>query len=225
MTEAYSRPIAHLDVGLLDRCVKLASTTEGIVRTLPAGGRYLDWAGGYGVLTRLLRDRGFDFRHNDAYTANIFAVGLEADPEEGWDVITLFEVLEHLPNPAAELGRLANFAPILLFSTLLLPDPAPQPGSWWYYAPETGQHVSFYSTAALGALASRLGMELISDGHALHAFCRAGALPRTAAMIIRSPRAARWLTPLLRRVRPTVSLTDHDFRRAQELFRKNGPAA
>lgn len=214
LEEAYSSPIAHLDVGLLNRCIHLANRTEAVVRMLPRGGRYLDWAGGYGVLTRLLRDRGLDFRHNDAYTPNLFAAGWEGDLEESWDLITMYEALEHLVDPFVELSLLANAAPILLFSTQLLPTPAPAPDSWWYYALETGQHVSFFSRQALQALADRLQMKLVTDGSALHALHRPRGLPRAAAALVRWSIAARAFRPVLRRSRPTASLIAHDFRAA-----------
>ena len=70
LEEAYADAIAPLDVGLLDRCQILANVTSSVLRSERLrGGRFLDWAGGYGVLTRLMRDRGFDFAHTDVYTA------------------------------------------------------------------------------------------------------------------------------------------------------------
>lgn len=185
------------------------------MRTLPRGGRYLDWAGGYGVLTRLLRDRGLDFRHLDAYSPNLFAQGWEGDLAEGWDLITMYEVLEHLTDPFTDLEALAEASPILLFSTQLLPEPPPTPGSWWYYAPESGQHVSFFSRAALLALADRLGMHLMSDGAGLHVLHQPEGLPRAAKIAIRHRRTAPVLNWLLRRARPTGSLTEHDFQVAR----------
>ncbi len=40
---------------------------------------FLDYAGGYGVFTRLMRDIGFDFYWHDPYTQNLFANGFEKD--------------------------------------------------------------------------------------------------------------------------------------------------
>lgn len=216
LAEAYTSPIAALDVGLLSRCLYLANTTEGFVRTLSPGGRYLDWGGGYGVLTRLLRDRGLDFRHHDAYAPNYFAAGWEGDLDEAYQLITMYEVLEHLTAPFDQLARLAAAAPILLFTTQLLPHPAPRPGSWWYYALETGQHVSFYSRPSLQALAARLGLGLTSNGTNLHALYRPGSLPRRARLVLRSLRTAHLLGLVLRKVQPTPSLIEHDFRAAHQ---------
>lgn len=217
LNEAYSSPIASMDVGLLGRCAYFARLTDAVVRALPGTDRYLDWAGGYGILTRLLRDRGLNFWHHDPFATNLFAEGWEGNPADRWDVITLYEVLEHLRDPYDALAPLASASPVLLFSTELLPRPAPMPGSWWYYALETGQHISFYTLPALSALARRLDMRLISNGRNFHALYRRGALSLTASIIIRWSNAARLLHPILRYVRPTPSLLEHDFQIARRL--------
>lgn len=211
LDQAYSTPIASMDVGLLTRCLMLADVTEAVVRTLSPRSRGLDWAGGYGVLTRLLRDRGLDFHHYDPFTRNVFAGGLEGSPLEKWDLVTLYEVLEHLTNPIVDLAPLGAGSPLLLFTTEVLPEPAPRVGSWWYYALEGGQHVSFYTMASLTMLAERLGMELVSDGRSVHAFSAKGALPRLTREVIRNRRLSRSLLPLLRKARPSGSLLQEDF--------------
>lgn len=215
LAEAYSRPIAAMDVGLLQRSLVLADVTELVVRFLPPNSRGLDWAGGYGVLTRLLRDRGILFHHHDPYTESIFADGLQGNPREQWRIITLFEVFEHLSNPMGDLVPLCMSSPVLLFTTELLPDPAPGPNEWWYYTLESGQHVTFYTIDSLAALAERLGMQFITDGKNVHAFYRRGALPRRARAAIRHHRRARLLLPLLRRSRPIDSLLQRDFELAR----------
>ena len=35
---------------------------------------------------------------------------------------------------------------------------------WWYYAPATGQHIAFYTPAALQKIADRFGRHLLSVG-------------------------------------------------------------
>jgi hypothetical protein len=41
----------------------------------------------------------------------------------------------------------------LLFSTELLPVPAPPIADWWYYGPEHGQHIAFFTRTAIRKLA------------------------------------------------------------------------
>lgn len=214
LAEAYSNPIAALDVGLVQRCGELANWTEAIVRAHRPRGRFLDWAGGYGLLTRTLRDRGLDFWHHDSMTKNVHAIGREADPGSGFDLITAYEVVEHLWDPLPILEELVANAPIVLFTTLLLPEPAPAPGEWWYYAPESGQHVCLHTTRSLEAMATALGGELVTNGVDRHAFVMGGSLGRFARMLIRTPRLNSLTRPLLKRLRPTPSLIPVDLEAA-----------
>ena len=64
LDEAYSRAIAAADTGLVMRNIALACKLAGALYWIVGErgeGRYLDAAGGYGMLTRLMRDLGFDF--------------------------------------------------------------------------------------------------------------------------------------------------------------------
>ncbi|MBD3926651.1 class I SAM-dependent methyltransferase [Nocardioides cavernae] len=184
---AYADAIAHLDVGLLDRCQILANVTSAVLRAERLrGGRFLDWAGGYGVLTRLMRDRGFDFAHTDVYADNIFAGGFTGDlGEDRYDLVTAFEVLEHLVDPVGELAPVASATDRLLVTTQVLPSPAPRPGEWDYYAEESGQHITFYTPQSLQALARRLGFDGVVTSSLVHLFHRGPVSPVTRALVRR----------------------------------------
>lgn len=185
LDEAYSHAISPLDVGLLERCLQMANITTALV--LAQGlrkGRFLDFAGGYGTLTRLMRDRGLDFRHNDPLCENVFAQGFEAEVTERLDLVTAFEVLEHLSDPASTLAAVAQSTDLLLVTTQLLPTPVPKPGAWDYYAEESGQHVTFYSTAGLRGLGERLGMQLTTSGRTTHLFHRGPLRAATKALLL-----------------------------------------
>jgi 2-polyprenyl-3-methyl-5-hydroxy-6-metoxy-1,4-benzoquinol methylase len=63
-------------------------------------GQYRDAAGGYGMLTRMMRDLGFDFYWSDAYCENLMARGFEYSPAVGnCEAVTAMEVMEHLTDP------------------------------------------------------------------------------------------------------------------------------
>nr|MBP9120701.1 class I SAM-dependent methyltransferase [Ignavibacterium sp.] len=116
------------------------------------------YAGGYGVFTRLMRDIGFDFYWHDPYTQNLFANGFEKDikPDSRFELITAFEVFEHLVNPKEEISKMLRLSDTIVFSTELLPREIPEPKDWWYYGFNHGQHISFYSEKTLRALANQL---------------------------------------------------------------------
>ena len=101
---------------------------------------------------------------------NLFAKGFEADRGEGgrFALVTMFEMMEHLVDPVAELQPICAQTDHLLFSTLLLPPGRPSPDSWWYFNPTHGQHVSFFTIKALEVVARRLGRHFCSDGKSCH---------------------------------------------------------
>lgn len=211
---AYSDAISALDVGLMNRCLRAARLTRSVVRAEGlSGGRFLDWAGGYGVLTRLLRDDGLDFRHWDPHTANLFAQGCEGDPEAAYDLVTAYEVLEHLTDPVEALAGVAAGTDRLLVSTFLVAEPPPRVQGWWYYAAESGQHVTFYSRRSLQVLAERWGFSVVTDGVSQHLFHR-GPL-RLGTRWRMSPLAAR-----VRARRGSNSLLPGDASAAAERLRQ-----
>lgn len=171
LPDAYIDPINASDIGLLSRNVELAQRTAKLIAiSFDRSGRFLDFGGGYGVFTRLMRDRGLDFQMCDEFCDNLFATGfeVEADALDTYELITAFEVVEHLVEPVEELGRLFEHSGSVLIATELVPDPAPALGNWWYYGLEHGQHVSFFTKRALGVVARRFDRTLVSDGRSLH---------------------------------------------------------
>jgi hypothetical protein len=105
-----------------------------------------------------MRDRGLDFRWSDKFAENIFARGFEATNKK-YTCATAFEVLEHTVNPLSFLREnLAHFHfDFLIFSAQTF-DPLRIPDrSRWYWAFESGQHVSFFSHFTLKWMAESLG--------------------------------------------------------------------
>jgi hypothetical protein len=189
------------------------------------GGRYVDVAGGYGVLTRLLRDRGFDAYRTDKYCANLFSIGHE--PFDGMQAQALFafEVLEHVTDPLAFLREeLARYqCGSMVFSTLTFSGSAPAPG-WWYYSLDTGQHVSFYQPRTLDLLASQLGCEYTRIHEGLHLFM-ARPLAPWLRRALRSRRVRALLEAWFWRRRRLPSLTWPDHLAARQRLQDAAPAA
>jgi hypothetical protein len=214
LPEAYESAIYDGDSGLLRRCRRLSIVTAAVIRSEGlTSGRFLDWAGGYGTLTRLMRDRGYDFAHNDPMAVNVFAEGHEvADPSVGrYDLVTAFEVLEHLTDPVASLTPLAAVTDRMLVTTQVVPSPAPLPSDWDYYALESGQHITFYTPRSLELLAARLGYDGVVTSSLVHLFHRGKVNPATRALV-RRPALSYGLGHLasLADRRHSMLMSDHD---------------
>ena len=168
LEEAYSHAVAAADTGLMQRNLHLLNASSVVFwRMFRGEGKFLDAAGGYGIFTRLMRDVGFDYYWSDRYADNLLARGFEAGPNGGpYRAISAFEVLEHVLDPLAFLGSLMSMgARTLLVSTELFLGDYPNPDQWWYYAFETGQHISFYRRTTLAMIGQKLGLTLQSAGN------------------------------------------------------------
>lgn len=171
LEEAYSEAISRSDLGLVWRNLYYAKRTKYILSLFfrdPLG-KYVDYGGGYGLFTRLMRDSGFDYYHYDKFCRNLFAEKFEAVPgRRKFSLLTAFEVFEHMSNPLEEIDRMFSWSDHILFSTELIGMDPPQPSDWWYFCLETGQHVSFYTRRSLGVIADRFGKHLYTNGRNLH---------------------------------------------------------
>jgi hypothetical protein len=154
----------------VNRNIILARQTRVILSAFfDANGRFLDYGGGYGLLVRMMRDVGFDFYRYDKYCENIFSSDFEVDERDGpFELVTAYELFEHLANPFAGIDELLTYSKNILFTTELIPNGTPRLSTWWYYIPEYGQHVSFYSWKSLQVIADHYKLHLCSDGKSLH---------------------------------------------------------
>lgn len=223
LTEAYSEAITSIDVGLVKRNLELSKATIRLLESLQiTKGNFLDWAGGYGLFTRLMRDQGFSFYHHDPYCKNLFAQHLSYSKEQKFLLITAFEFLEHTSDPFQELESLFQKSDTILFSTVFLPKTIPTNNQdWWYFAPECGQHISFFTEDALKSLALRFKARYFHDGNSLHLFTKNPhiANPFTHFHSLLD----KWISRITRRFlghTSRTSLTDQDYQNALEELRK-----
>lgn len=175
LKEAYTNAITSLDIGLVSRNQYLLSVVPRIIdHAFPEGKIFVDYGGGYGMFVRMMRDAGYDFYRQDIYCENLFARHFDiADaPAQRFDLLTAFEVFEHLADPVAEIKKMLGLSDHLVFSTELSDRHLEDFTSWWYVAPQTGQHIAFYNSKTFARIASALSLNFYTNGNNLHILTR-----------------------------------------------------
>ncbi|QPH85593.1 class I SAM-dependent methyltransferase [Campylobacter concisus] len=174
LKESYSDAISVSDTGVMSRNI-IFSKLATIMMSLCVNTKrdFLDYGGGYGIFTRIMRDNGFNFYWYDKYAINLVARGFEGSiSEKKYEAITSFENFEHFENPIEEIEKIFSLTDFVLFSTELITVPAPSTNNWWYYCLEHGQHISIFSNKTLEYIAKKYGYNLISNGRNLHIFSK-----------------------------------------------------
>jgi 2-polyprenyl-3-methyl-5-hydroxy-6-metoxy-1,4-benzoquinol methylase len=179
LDEAYSSAIADADVGLITRniqnrtdCKKILDICFPHFFNMDGSEKpiFLDYAGGYGIFVRMMRDLGYDFYWYDKYCKGIFVYEhYIADMQKKYQLLTAFEFMEHIHDPLFELKQLFKLSGNIIFSTELIPKGFPKPNEWWYYALSSGQHISFYTKKSLEFIADKFGKKYVGN-NSLHIF-------------------------------------------------------
>lgn len=173
LNEAYIGPIASSDTGLVERNLCFSRMlTPLLFHVFGSEKRFVDFAGGTGLFTRLMRDAGFDFYWNDPYCTNVHAKGFEfVDDKAPYAAVTAIELFEHVINPIEFVKDTISKTKtgVIIFSTILFDGLPPKTEEWSYYSFETGQHITFYQKKTLRFIADTVGLNYRSfDG--LHFF-------------------------------------------------------
>lgn len=125
----------------------------------------LDYGGGSGLTADLLRRQGFSAKTYDPFSE------FNEIPTERFDLISCFEVMEHVPSPRETVARMISLlmeTGAILFSTLVQPAEFDTIGlNWWYAGPRNG-HVSLYSELSLELLFQLYGMRVRSFSEGVH---------------------------------------------------------
>jgi hypothetical protein len=209
LPEAYSDAITSTDMGTVSRADRNSLITKATIDLFYRSSKtYLDYGAGYGMFVRRMRDLGYDFHAYDLHCQNMFAeqVALASLDGKHYDLSTAFEVFEHLENPLSTIKTLFAVADHLLITTEILPEPIPSLDAWWYFAPEHGQHISFYTLKSLRVLANAGSRFFYTNGYNIHLFSRKPIREywfRKATIERNSQWIGLW--------RPRKSLLDHDW--------------
>jgi len=223
LDEAYQSAIAETDTGLVQRNLSNSGCLEIFLQVMFKGeGKFLDVSGGYGLLARLMRDKGFDFYTTDKYCTNLFASSFEPDIEFKADALCAFEVLEHIEDPKTFLAEIFEKykCKTLIFSTLTFSDNQIPPNSWWYYSFETGQHITFYQPRTLTLLAVSLGLYYYMISSSMHIMTDI-KLSGISKLILSNYRVQSYYNRYLRRKRKGMSKTWGDHLFISDRIKKN----
>ena len=164
LEEAYTQVINSEDIGIFRRNQFLSGfLLMWLLFKKAKKHTYLDYSGGYGILVRLMRDQGLNFKWIDKYCENIFAKNAVASiGHEKYELITSFEVIEHVERPVDFVKEIFSMGTEgLLISTQVFKGSEPQK-DWWYLGPNHGQHIGFFNRSSLEKLASLENLHLVT---------------------------------------------------------------
>lgn len=155
---------------LSDRPEQNAKVLQSLFGETKGQIRHLDYGGGNGLMSKLLREKQWDSVSYDPFIDREIATVSDLGK---FNLITAYEVLEHVPDVQQlldDLLLLLDERGVLLFTTLLS-DNNIKPNerlTWWYASPRNG-HISLYSKESLCHLAVRANMNFGSFSENFHA--------------------------------------------------------
>jgi SAM-dependent methyltransferase len=145
---------------------------------------HLDYGGGSGLLSATLRESGWMSKSFDPFVDR----NLSVDELGKFDLITAFEVFEHVPDIDQLMGDLEMLCKpngLILFSTLLSDGNISRSRKldWWYASPRNG-HISLFSQKSLAIALAKKELQLASFSSGMHAAF--WGVPDWARSVIRS---------------------------------------
>lgn len=162
LKELHKKHLPISDTGSLKRNILMAFSTRLFLTKHYNTSNILDYGSGYGIYTRILNDMGLNIYSYDKYCTNLFSQDRLHKKGTEYKCVTGFELLEHLIDPHKFIKIIKNaYKPeTLIFSTQIVSRKPER--SWWYFMPDIGQHVSFYTKYSLQLLANKYGYRYIN---------------------------------------------------------------
>lgn len=169
LDEAYSYNGTASDTGACQRSLEGSLAMSAILELLEfrPDSACLDYGAGMGLYARLMRDRGWNYLAYDKYALPYYMDKFRAEPtDRKWEMISAFEVFEHLPRPGDTLRLILEAAKDYVFFATELWNVrwGAQAQSWHYLSTDDGQHVFFYTHEALEMIAQMHGYEFHNLG-------------------------------------------------------------
>jgi hypothetical protein len=133
----------------------------GLVRSFVGGGRLLDVGYGNGSFIKVAKKAKFE-----AFGFDVHGLGKKYGVEEAlltkgkWDVVTLFDSIEHFDDLSA-IKSLDDRSPFIIVSTPYRPSFFPASLEWKHFRP--GEHLHYFSKASLGTLFPSHELVLVTD--------------------------------------------------------------
>lgn len=166
---AYNSVINDSDTGIISRnIVNSKIVASVIIRLNLIHKSVIDYAGGYGLLVRMLRDIGLSAYWMDLYCSNYFAKNFEHKNSLDCGLVCGFEVMEHVLSPLETIESMLEIAPNILVSTLCMPNVVPKHDTWWYYGKNHGQHIGFFRIKTFQHIAKIKNKHLATDGRSYY---------------------------------------------------------
>lgn len=134
------------------------------------GIQHLDYGGGNGMMSRLLKQMGWNSYSHDILNSNACDIGRFGP----FNLITAYEVFEHVADVNDLMQRIKSLVTakgLVLISTFLSDGHIFRNRrlDWWYASPRNG-HISLFSKESLKRLTGKYGFTFISLSQNLHIF-------------------------------------------------------
>jgi 2-polyprenyl-3-methyl-5-hydroxy-6-metoxy-1,4-benzoquinol methylase len=103
------------------------------------------------------------------HTAHVGSLTEMALPENSYDLITMFDVIEHVPDPQANMKKIATLLKSGGIYELATPDvgsiPARLTGKRWIGYKMSDEHVYYFSVATLTKMLNQAGFDVVHVRH------------------------------------------------------------